>query len=752
VQNAPQQAPLNDLGISNDEELATLIRQGYSPEQARAMVSQPEMANSGMGAPQPGDVRTYSQPLAPTDTPNNLSARGYVYDGATDTWKRRRTEQVPAPVPQQGQANQNTPGYNTALAQEQALAEFRNQYGGIKFTDQATAPINDEMAGAVGYLSQGFGNLGRRLMGRDIEVSAGERGRAAMDVYRQQQQNYERENPIKAAVGGILGGFAFAPARVAGPVFGAVRGGQLFARPTAAQAYTGAGATGAAYGAADAEGGAGGRALGGITGGALGLATAGLIDGVGAGVSRLLRPASGATPGENRVASVLQRELRSNRITPDDVLSSLNSLPEGALPFNAQDNLLAPVAEALVASTGPGGRIVQGAVNAQRRAAPDRILSRISSEVGGEGNYFATLNNSIQTRQVAANQVINQIGPQQFRLNDNTIRALRSDLAQPQLRQAAQNALASPDQATYEMGANIMRLADTLRDNPAAATLDVRTAQDVSRALLDMSSDAWRRGDGTTGQAIGGIGRALRNNAREAVPEYNNWLKRYGDESSQIEALQLGRQVLGNPNDPRPDGVSAEVLRGQFAEMSDTAKDMFRKGIAEAIVARTAGRANGEINTMRDLLGVREYADRVRIAFPDEQAFTRFLNAAEVEVGLANAGQGITGNSRTIARAATLKRLGAQPEAEAVDQLSQATLTGIPLAIGRAGIRAAGRQMGRSRSVLENDQLNELLGRAVTEPELLRQMLMRQPRRGGLFSGRVPVGVAAAAPQAIPGF
>ena len=122
-----------------------------------------------------------------------------------------------------------------------------------------------------------------------------------------------------------------------------------------------------------------------------------------------------------------------------------------------------------------------------------------------------------------------------------------------------------------------------------------------------------------------------------------------------------------------------------------------------------------------------------------------------LEVGMANTGAAITGNSRTAPRQAAARRLGAQDVQQGADQLSQATLTGIPLAIGRAGLRAGGRLIGRSRSVLENDNLNEMLGRAITDPDLLRQMLTR-PARRGLFGGRAPAALAGTAPQAIPGF
>lgn len=764
----PQAAPaarLNDLGITDAQERDALIYQGYTPEQADAEMAQRRGDVGGYDGPaQPAYGVRNSQNISPAEArnPQLLIDQGYQ-QGPDGNWYRSVVEDIsPArSVADPDYQTARSEGHNLALAQErETLARYDDmgirRYDRPDFTDQLTAPFNDEMAWAAGLGTQAIGNLGRRLTGQEIEVSALDRARAMRELSLEGQEQFARERPFQAAAGQIIGGFALGPARAAGAATGAqnfLRSSQAFARPTAAQGYGMAAGAGSVYGAADADGGVGERLVGAGTGALLGLATAGVIDGgtrtAGAigGLFRGGRP-SGA---ENRVGQVIDRELRANRVSREDLLSSMNGAAAGSLPFNAAEGVLSPIAEALVASTGPGGRIVRNAVDAQRGGAPDRIMGRIGEQLGGAGDYFATLNRSIDTRRTAAREVIDQIGPQQFPLNADAVRSLRSDLAQGQIRQAAQNALASPDQQTYQMGANLMRLSDTLRDNPSAAAIDVRTAQDLSKALLDMSSDAWRRGDGSTGRALGSIGSAIRQNARDAVPEYGQWLQRYGDESSQIEALELGRQVFRNADDPAADGMSAEVLRGQFAEMSDTAKDMFRKGIAEAIVAR-ARTSRGEVGAMRDLLRTSEFADRVKLAFPDEQAFTRFMNAAEAEVALANTGSAITGNSNTARRQATMQRLGLQPESQAADQLAQTTLTGLPLVAGRAGLRAAGRAMGRQRSVIENEELNELLGRAVVDESALRQLMMQRGSRRGLFGGRGPAGVAGAAPQTIPGF
>ncbi len=633
-------------------------------------------------------------------------------------------------------------GYTTALAQERDSAQQLADRGlGVGFSDQFTAPLNDELAGVAGYLTQGAGNLGRRLMGRDVEVSAMERARAATQVAREGQEAYATENPVRAGVGNILGGFAFAPGRAAG-IAGAAASAL---RPTMRQAYGQAATIGAGYGAADADGSLSDRLAGGAVGAGLGVATAGLID----GAARFLPRGRGSLqPNERRVAEALNREIRSNRFDPDTILASLHGAPEGALPLNAGNGALAGAAEVIAQSPGPGRQVIMDALRQQRANSGDRIGRRVQEALGGEGNYFATLDGQIAQRRQAANEVMGQIEGQAFNLTPDAVTALRSELAQRELRNAAQLGLASADPVARNNAANLNRLADTLLDNPAAAQIDVRNAQTVSKALLDASSSAWRAGDGARGQALGGLGRAVRENAAEAVPQYRQWLRQYGDDSSNIEALELGRSVLRNVDDPRPDGVSAEVLRRQVSEMSDTAKDLFRKGVGEAIVAR-ARTSKGGVGAMRDILRSQELGDRLRTAFPDEAAFTRFLNAAEAEAGMADVASGVLGNSRTAFRQGAAERMGAPDYGQAVDSLNNTTLTGLALEAGRQGLKAAASKIAKNRSILENDNLNELFARALTDQDLLRQMLQGQRPRRGLFGGRAPAGVAGALPAAV---
>ena len=169
--------------------------------------------------------------LLPDETPEALAASGRVR-GSDGVWRYPRDEQGNPIFPEDtggsppagggtsgvdgsarpgsgGEAAPAMGGYETALAQERANADLVSRAGGgVDMGLQFTGPFNDELAYAEGFLRQGAGNIGRRLTGRDIEVSAAERGRASQNVMRQDQDRFARERPVQNIAANVLGAAA----------------------------------------------------------------------------------------------------------------------------------------------------------------------------------------------------------------------------------------------------------------------------------------------------------------------------------------------------------------------------------------------------------------------------------------------------------------------------------------------------------------------------------------------------------------
>jgi len=727
-QTAPA-APAMPAAMGYEESVGALLDQGYLPDEAERLARE-QISLDGNAPPPQAQAQTQ---------PDYILPEGVLdYEALTDDERRQLTRgaRVLLPADAPGQSRQIvTLARDLAVPnRDPIMGETRQEFGGV----QTYVPGMADAVGAyVSGAAEQFPLVDEGAVLADALLS-GQSFSDARDEYQVLQEALNRSNSTARDIGGVTGflGSTLLPGAVG------IRGlqGMTGAARTGAAAL-GAAPVGAAYGFASGEGSATDRAPGAVLGGFLGAGGAGVID---AGIQAA--PAVGRFIGdtaqsvgqalnpsvEQRVGSALRQTVtRDDRMNIDELVRQLEGLTPGGLPVDVLGPNMSGLADVLVQTPGSAQTRLTESLSTRRREAPNRIERLISEGVGGEGNYIATLNNLIATRREAANEVIERIGPQQFQLDESAVRSLRSDLAQPELRRAAQNALASPDQQTYEMGANLMRLADTLRDNPAAAALDVRTAQDVSRALIDMGSDAWRAGDGSRGKALTDIGRAIRNNARTAVPEYSEWLARYGDESSQIEALELGRQVLGNPNDPRADGLSAEVLRIRYEEMSETAREMFKKGVAEALVARTAG-SSGDVGAMRALANTREFRDRIRIAWPSDEAFEGFMRGVEGEVTTAARDNRMLYGSQTSSRNAARQRFGAADDGTGGSgpSLGAWSAEGAVAEVGRQGLRAALNAFKRDRSLIYNPEANDLLGRALSDREILARLLQRQPASG----------------------
>lgn len=112
--------------------------------------------------------------------------------------------------------------YDAQSGYDKAKAGIRNtratgsaKYGFQDQLVQNTTGLLDELSGGVEYVRQGGENLARRALGKPIEVSAADAGRAGIDVVREDQKRFAKEHPIQntaATIGGIF---------TAGPVKGA---------------------------------------------------------------------------------------------------------------------------------------------------------------------------------------------------------------------------------------------------------------------------------------------------------------------------------------------------------------------------------------------------------------------------------------------------------------------------------------------------------------------------------------------------
>lgn len=426
-----------------------------------------------------------------------------------------------------------------------------------------------------------------------------------------------------------------------------------------------------------------------------------------------------ATRPELRVGEAIRRAAERDEMLPPAISEAAREA--GILPFQAGGDNLTGLAEVLAQSPGKGQSIIRNAVRDQQASVPGRVKGEIAKTFGGQGDYFEKLDAAQAARREEARAGMAQLQDHLVTLDHDSVLALRSDLARSAIKEQVLNSLASIDPETRAAGARLNRLHDDLLDKPSAQTITVRDAQNISKSLLDAADGAYQKGDPARARALKELGKSVRENAatpeRGGFQEYGDWLKKYGEDSQGIEALELGRQVFGSSLD-----MSAERLRKTYAGWGETARENYRKGVGEALL--DAVRRKGGVTEARQLLKNEEFADRIRVAVPDDMSFDDFMASLEREVKVADRNNRVVGGSPTYARQAARADLEAQARdpldlaAEAIDTgLSPVRLTGKAL---KATLKALPR---KDRSLIGDPAANAALARALTDDKEMTRLL-----------------------------
>lgn len=426
-----------------------------------------------------------------------------------------------------------------------------------------------------------------------------------------------------------------------------------------------------------------------------------------------------ATRPELKVADALKRALERDETLPMTVTDAAKET--GALPFHVGGDNLTALAEVLAQSPGKGQSVIRAAVRDQQAGVPARVKGEIAKTLGGDDTYFEKLDGIKESRRTAAREGMSKLQDHLVTLDDNSVLALRSDLARGAIREQAITSLASPNPEVRDAGARLNRLYDDLLDKPSAQTITVRDAQNISKSLLDAANDAYSSGNPTRGAALKDLGKAVRTNAAEpergGFAEYGDWLKKYGEDSQGIDALEMGRQVFGNSLD-----MSAEKLRQTYAGWGETARENYRQGVGEAVLA--AVRRKGGVTEARQLLKNEEFADRIRIAVPDHMSFKDFMGSLEREVQMADRNNRVVGGSQTYGRQAARADLEAQGR-DPLDMAAEAIETGLsPAKLTAKGLKATLKALPRKdRSIIGDPAANAALGKALTNPDEMTRLL-----------------------------
>lgn len=172
------------------------------------------------------------------------------------------------------------------------------------------------------------------------------------------------------------------------------------------------------------------------------------------------------------------------------------------------------------------------------------------------------------------------------------------------------------------------------------------------------------------GRAVNNARAVYTGSLRDMFPEYGAALNAWAGPSRALDAMNLGKRVLSGDADE-----TSQVI----AKLSDSEKDMFRIGVARALIDKVKSTNDtADITAVNKIWGSQAVRERVAAAFDDPKEFERFAAFMDNELKMArtNAEVNPRGNSIT----AKLLMQNAEPAPVGpVLQGARAALRGDPL-------------------------------------------------------------------------
>lgn len=352
-------------------------------------------------------------------------------------------------------------------------------------------------------------------------------------------------------------------------------------------------ATGALYGAGSGEGGLEERAGSALQGGALG----GVLGPVaGAVVEPMLR--AGGRIGRNVLDNSLDRFGR--KFIPDAGVLAQRADARDALGLESTlvdvlDDSQRGVIQGLSSIQTPGRTAATAFADNRARNLPARTARIADEEISGvtprpgtvgPPNVRESAQDIIERQRTARSDnasAIDSFGNDVVPLPPETSQAINSGFVLPHIRDAAARAEASTDPLVQASAPRLRALAE---GRASATELTVREAQDISRALNESATAAYRNGS-PDGPVLSGLARSVRNAARDNSDGYANWLRQYGEDSDLIEAATTGRNFISVNRDPMA-ARSTESFVRNAESASDAGSTIQRAASAEATRAASS--------------------------------------------------------------------------------------------------------------------------------------------------------------------
>ena len=211
---------------------------------------------------------------------------------------------------------------------------------------------------------------------------------------------------------------------------------------------------------------------------------------------------------------------------------------------------------------------------------------------------------------------------------------------------------------------------------------------------------------------------------RAVNDDYETAMATHGDDSDNIAALQIGRNVFSNKFD-----MNSERIADVWSKMSETAREQYQKGVAEAALNEVRTKGFGAIRRMMN----DEFGARIRLAFRDQKEYGAFMNMLAQESKAQGVNSKVLYGPRTYARQAARADLEAQG-ADGVDMMADVVDSGFsPVRMTGKALKQIIKSIPqKDRSIIGDQNLNEIASKALVDPDEFERImsLLKQGGRG----------------------
>ena len=473
-----------------------------------------------------------------------------------------------------------------------------------------------------------------------------------------------------------------------------------------------------------------GAGMGGLSGAAMSGAGT-MLGAVGSNIGQRASETIAMDAARKRLAQALMRDFPSGD-TAQQVINRMSDIGPEARVFDVGENAR-KLADVLATIPGAARNDLRQLVDERGAEAGKRLAESAQEALGTQGKRMAsTIDDLVAQRSQDAGPLYKQAYNMTINDPKGTIASLvrRADeLGATKLaRDIAENERVTKGMTGWTLNPKSFsdlkfNVADLDRIKQGLDTLISKQYDPVNSKYTPLGASLMGLRDKLKSETV-----KLTTDPKTGESVYQNALDAFSGPSSIIDAANSGRNALNRT-------VSADSLRRDFGNMTESEKDAFRIGAFEAIREKVGGSAAGRTEMMN--LGKNFVPrEKLEVLFGSPEAFQKFYKTAMAERTMKEA-ESLGRGAQTAGRMAEMGELNVEPALQAGEMIGNAAAGNIPAIVSKAA--RAWNQVQLPEST--RTQLAKLLSQRTPEAqqevfdmmETLRRMNEQRAMRAGVF-------------------